>query len=138
MSDVQILFADDNQTNLYVMSRMLEIGQFRFETAVDGVEAIELALEHEPEVVLLDINMPRCDGVTAAKEIRRRLAGARPHLVAVSAAETMIRRDENDRAAFDHFLPKPVQIESLFALLRSLLDTPQREAAEPQRIYSGG
>lgn len=136
MTDVQILFADDNQTNLYVMSRMLEIGEFSFETARDGMEAIEKTLAQKPDVVLLDINMPRCDGVTAAREIRRRAEGSCPYIVAVTAADTLIQRDECDRAEFDHFLAKPVQIESLFALLRSLLETPHAPPRDGGPVFS--
>ena len=129
MSGVQILFADDSQTNLYVMAKMLEMGKFSFELAIDGREAVDKALRDKPDVVLLDINMPGVDGVAAAREIRRRAKDACPVLVAVTAADTLQQREECERAEFDHFLPKPLRLEKLLPFLSELI-TPQVTALD--------
>ncbi|MEM7528310.1 MAG: response regulator [Pseudomonadota bacterium] len=129
MSKVQVLTVDDNDMNLFVMTKFLEKGRFTFDVAVNGLEAIEKALELKPRVILMDINMPICDGIEAAREIRNRSEHYTPVIVAVTATHMLDDRSESDRGQFDHFLPKPVRPESLIELLNDTFQVDDGSAA---------
>ncbi len=65
-----ILVAEDEQAMLKTLSKKIENAGYNVLEATDGEEAISLAMEHQPNLVLLDILMPKVDGLSAAKKIR--------------------------------------------------------------------
>jgi CheY-like chemotaxis protein len=86
-------------------------------TAYDGLEAIEAAKEFRPEVVLLDIGMPRLDGYEAARRIREECKEERPVLIAITGWGHDDNRAKTRAAGFDHHLVKPVEPAALTRLL---------------------
>ena len=83
-------------------------------TAFDGVEALALADAFEPEVVLLDLGMPKLDGFETAREMRRRPWGPVATLVALTGWGQPQDRQRTGDAGFDLHLVKPVSAEHLF------------------------
>lgn len=93
-SRVRVLIADDHQLIRSGMRALLERGN-EFEIvaeAADGYEAIELALEHKPDVILLDVGMPRLSGTDAAQTISEKLPGARIVMVSMHSDEGYVLR----------------------------------------------
>ena len=115
---LRILLTEDNRVNERVVVAMLETEGHEVEVARDGVEAIERLDRESFDVVLLDVEMPRMDGLEAAREIRRRLPDDRcPVLIALTARALDEDRQEGLRAGFDDYLTKPVSIETLSSAL---------------------
>lgn len=109
-----ILVAEDNDANLFVIKAMLKRAGYNPLVARDGMEAVELTLREHPRLVLMDISMPRMNGVDAALRIRDLANGSAPAIVAVTANATDRQREACAAAGFDGFIAKPVdQLELL-------------------------
>ncbi len=110
-----IEIADDEGIILLWLSRTVARLCDRVITATDGDQAVQLYRIHTPPIVLLDISMPRKDGLEAAREIRSlaQKEGAFVYLIALTANPIT----EEIRDTFDAFLGKPVKTEALVSLL---------------------
>ncbi len=83
-----ILVVDDDAINLMVIEQMLDTSGFPVVSAVDGVDAIAKAALVRPALVLMDLGMPRMNGIDAAIAIRKQSNGRCPKIVAVTANVT--------------------------------------------------
>lgn len=117
-----ILVAEDSDTNRLIIRLMLERGGYTPLLASDGEMAVEMAVRHRPEVVLMDISMPRLDGIAAAREIRRLMPGDTPFLVAVTAAVTHEQRTACRAEGFVSYIEKPIDADELLGVVDYLLD----------------
>jgi CheY-like chemotaxis protein len=117
----RVLVVDDNITNASMLVSTLEPLGFQVATAGNGREAVDLAIEQRPDLVLLDLVMPEMDGLEAAKEMRvhRELDGSR--ILGVSATVTEGARRDEFMAVCDDFLAKPIDIDSLLEKIEAQL-----------------
>ena len=118
-SELLILLAEDNEINIETMIDFLDYSGFRTVVARNGAEAIELAIEHLPDVILMDIQMPVMDGLEA---IRRLRADQRTVSVPIIALTGLTLSGDNERcmeAGADMYFSKPF---SLKALTQSIVD----------------
>jgi two-component system KDP operon response regulator KdpE len=118
MSDARILVVDDEPQILRAVERALEARGYHVQTATDGRGAVGAVGEREPDLVVLDLNLPHMDGLTACREIRR--SSKVPILV------LSVRDGERDKVAAldlgaDDYLTKPFGTEELLARVRALL-----------------
>jgi len=113
-----ILIVDDIETNRLILRKFLADYDFTIFLAEDGRQAVELARKHRPEVILMDIRMPRLDGYQAATEIRNEIDCK---IIAVTASALEDRESKIKRDIFDGFLRKPILRENLIQMLRSVL-----------------
>ena len=116
----RVLVVDDEPVNVFVLRRLLRHCGLECEVASNGAEAVERATATRCDVILMDISMPVMDGVSAAREIARRLGPNGPAVVAVTANATSEQRRRCDEAGFAGFIPKPVQMGALQAALQRL------------------
>jgi PAS domain S-box-containing protein len=116
----RVLVVDDNRDAADSLEVMLRLAGNDVRIAYDGVEAVRVAHEFNPSVVLLDLGMPRMNGYDAARAIRRACPGPGPALIAVTGWGLEEDRRRSKDAGFDHHLVKPVSAERLNALLASL------------------
>jgi two-component system CheB/CheR fusion protein len=117
----QVLIADDNEDAVLSIAMLVRLlGGREVHTAHDGVEAVEKARALRPDIVMLDLGMPRMDGFEAARQIRREPGGQAPTLVALSGwgREEDCRRTQE--AGFDHYLLKPADRAALAALFAAV------------------
>jgi len=130
----RVLLVDDHADTREVTAGLIESWGHTVRSASEGQEALVIALAWRPDVVLLDIAMPRMNGL----EVARRIISAfgeqdRPIIVAVTGLGRDVDRDLACAAGFDGFLQKPDYIE----LLQRILETGGRplpaEAALPRR-----
>ena len=92
MSQIRVLIADDHQLVRSGLRSLLEReGEFKVVAeAADGFHAIELATEHKPDIVLLDVAMPRLNGTDAAQRISKKLPGSRVIILSMHSDEAYV------------------------------------------------
>jgi PAS domain S-box-containing protein len=116
----RILVVDDNVDAAESLSRLLRMQAHEVRVAYDGLAALAAARDMNPDVVLLDIGLPKMDGLEVAKILRARGDGPRPLLVAMTGFGQAEDRARTTAAGFDHHLTKPVDPN----LLQSLIGRP--------------
>jgi CheY-like chemotaxis protein len=116
-----VAVVDDDEISRFVLVAILDRLGFRTLEARDGDEGVELVLAHRPDAVLMDINMPRMNGVDALRAIRARESGPPVRVLAVTANTTEAQRRECAETGFDAFIEKPVDIERLKGALLGAL-----------------
>ena len=92
---VAILVVDDDAINLMVIEQMLDTSGYPVVSAVDGVDAVEKAALVRPALILMDISMPRMNGIEAAIAIREQSAARCPKIIAVTANVIPACTDQN-------------------------------------------
>ena len=118
LAPLRILVADDDQVNRRLAFLMLQEMGYAADIARDGVEALEAMALRPYDVVLLDVQMPRLDGLDVARQVAsRRPAGARPYLIALTANAMQGDRERCFQAGMDDYLAKPVLTGVLVAAL---------------------
>ena len=119
----RVLVADDNYDSATSLSILLNDAGYDVRTAGDGVQALETAAQFRPDIVLLDIGMPKLNGYDVARHVRRQPWGRNVLLVAVTGWGGADHRQQTTQAGFDHHLTKPVDPAALTRLLASLTRT---------------
>jgi PAS domain S-box-containing protein len=115
----RILVVDDNVDAAESLSRLLRLHAHEVRVVYDGLAALAAARDMHPDVVLLDIGLPKMDGLEVAKNLRAHGDGPRPLLVAMTGFGQAEDRARTAAAGFDHHLTKPVDPK----LLQSLMQT---------------
>ena len=132
----RILVVDDNPTNLEVLRVRLNAQGYEVVTAVDGEEGLRRARELEPDLVLLDVMMPKLDGISVLKELKGDTALRFIPVILVTAKADTRDIVNGLEAGGDDYLTKPFEQAALVARVRSLLrikelhDTVQLQAAQ--------
>ena len=116
----RILVVDDNHDAAITMSMMLKLLGHELRTAHDGEAAIEEAEEFRPEVMLLDIGLPKLNGYDVARHIRSQVWGRTLFLVALTGWGQQDDKRRAAEAGFDHHFTKPVDPVALQKLLTGL------------------
>ena len=117
----RILVVDDDPRNLRLMESILRSSGYPVLTAVDGAEALEKIEADRPDLVLLDVMMPRMSGFEVCEEVRRRPETRLLPVVMVTALNALEEKVEALERGADDFLSKPVNRTELLAKMRSLL-----------------
>jgi len=115
----RILVVDDNVDAAESLSRLLRLQAHEVRVAYDGLAALAAARDMNPDVVLLDIGLPKMDGLEVAKSLRARGDGPRPLLVAMTGFGQAEDRARTAAAGFDHHLTKPVDAKVLQSLMQT-------------------
>ncbi len=116
----KILIADDAEDNRLILEGMLSPLGFEIKTAVDGEEAVALAADFLPDVILMDIVMPKITGLEAVKRIRKFQSekSFRPCIIVISASAHGRSREKSRKAGSDAFMHKPIWANDLMKLLQ--------------------
>lgn len=115
-----ILIVEDNPTNALILRSMLGKHGYASLVAADGREGVEMSRLHRPQLILMDLQMPRLDGFSAAAEIRQASGFVAPPIVAVTASVAEKVREACLAAGFSGVISKPIMIDELMAVVRSL------------------
>src|SRR6185295_17941125 len=119
----RILVVDDLAENREILVDLLGSEGYVLDTAKDGEEAVEKALASPPDLILMDVSMPRLTGFEACRRLK---ADERTHLVPIVLVTGLLAREDRIQgiaAGCDDFLTKPVDSEQLLARTRTLLRT---------------
>jgi CheY-like chemotaxis protein len=118
----RILVVDDNRDAAETMQQLLHLLGGEVCTAHDGLAALERAERFLPHAIVLDIGLPKLDGLRAARHIRAQDWGKRMALVAVSGWCRDEDRQHTAEAGFDGHLAKPVCVAEIRDLIQGLMD----------------
>jgi signal transduction histidine kinase/ActR/RegA family two-component response regulator len=112
---IRVLVAEDNPVNQQLAARVLEREGFQVEIAADGSEALERLAASPFDLILMDVQMPRMDGLEATIAIRRseRASGERIPIIAMTAHAMKGDRERCLQAGMDDYIAKPITIEAL-------------------------
>jgi PAS domain S-box-containing protein len=116
-----ILIAEDNPGNIETLSSYLEVQGYRILVARNGQEAIDLNQMYHPDLILMDIQMPRVNGIEAIQTIRQDRKMAQVPIIALTALAMDRDRDRCLAAGADDYLAKPVKLRQLVATIEQLL-----------------
>jgi CheY-like chemotaxis protein len=116
-----VLVVEDFEDNRFMMRRLLEMSGYRVVEAVNGEQAVEAAVEERPDLILMDLSLPKLDGLAATRRIRQHEGLARTPIVAVSAHDTTDFHADALAAGCNEYVTKPIDFDQLEALLEKLL-----------------
>ncbi|GAU64724.1 putative two-component response regulator [Streptomyces sp. NBRC 110611] len=115
----RILIVDDEPAVREALQRSLAFEGYRTAQAVDGLDAVEKVASYDPELIVLDVLMPRMDGLTAARRLRSN--GVTVPILMLTARDTVGDRVTGLDAGADDYLVKPFELDELLARIRALL-----------------
>jgi len=144
-SPCTILVADDIQQNRYLIHEMLADKEITILNAINGLEAIDIAIQHKPECILMDLKMPIMDGFEARNQLKSLSATAQIPVVALTASAMKSEQTKAIDAGFDGFIAKPIQkkylinelIKYLPYMLIDLEKMPEQESINEESANSG-
>jgi PAS domain S-box-containing protein len=117
-----VLLAEDNPINTEVLSDYLGSQGYRLIVAQDGREAVKMATQQEPQLILMDIQMPVMDGLEAIQLIRTHQQLAKVPIIALTALAMPLDRDRCLAAGANQFITKPINLRQLNDVMQALLD----------------
>src|SRR5438874_7120628 len=131
----RVLIIEDELPMRTALKDCLEAEGYRVLTAADGESGLKRALEEKPDLILLDIMMPKLDGYAVCEELRR-LSNPVPVLMLTAKGQVEDRVTGLDAGA-DDYLVKPFSTEELLARVRALLRRIHRQADAPSKLRFG-
>ncbi len=117
----KILLVEDNPQNRYLVTFLLEKNGYEVVIAEDGEQALSVVEEEEPDLILMDVQLPKMDGYEATRRIKADARFKDIPLVALTAHSMKGDRGRALAAGCDDYITKPVDAEGLLARLAELL-----------------
>ena len=121
-----ILIVEDNERNLKLVRDVLQVKGYNTLEAVTGEDGVKLAVEHKPDLVLMDIQLPGINGIEALRQIRAVPATAAIPIIAVTASVMQNDRKMITEAGFDAYVGKPINLKEFLDAVRKALEGPQQ------------
>ena len=118
--DITILIAEDNESN-YLLFQSILGSKYKLIHAWNGQEAVELYQQHKPQIIIMDINMPKMDGYEATREIRK-FSDSVP-IIAVTAYAFASDKERIMKNGFNSYVSKPLNANKLIQELKTALNS---------------
>ena len=119
----KILYVEDNEDNVYMLSRRLKRKGFEIAIAMDGEQGLEMAQQEKPDLILMDLSLPKMDGWTATKHLKKSDTTQTIPVIALSAHAMEEHRQSALEAGCDDYDTKPVDMARLLGKIKRLLGT---------------
>lgn len=119
-SSLRVLVVDDHPDLLSMLDMMMQRRQYAVQTAQSGAEALALAPEFAPHVVVSDIGMPEMDGYEMMRSLRENSGLAPFKSIALTGYDEDMEGDNAQNAGFDAQMTKPIEFEQLFEMIERL------------------
>ena len=123
----RILIAEDEPHAVRILKRSLEREGYHVETSLDGEQALSMALDHHPDVLISDINMPRMNGDELCKRVREKISAQQMMIIVLTSRTEIEHREWSRNLDNTRFMEKPISIRKLQNLLNTYF------AAQEQR-----
>ena len=117
-----ILIVEDNERNLKLVRDVLQVKGYSTLEAVTGEDGVKLALEHKPDLVLMDIQLPGINGIEALEQLRANPITAAIPVIAVTASVMQNDRKMITEAGFDAYVGKPINLKEFLDAVRKGLE----------------
>ena len=130
----KILIVEDNELNLKLFCDLLRAHGFEVEPVRDGREALEKAREFEPELVVMDIQMPHISGLELIEQMKQEEALAPVPVLAVTAYAAKGDEERIRDAGAEGYVSKPISVMKFVEAVRALLPTEEGAAPEGQLL----
>lgn len=118
---VKILLVEDNPQNRYLVTFLLEKNGYEVVSAEDGEQAVAAVEKHRPDIILMDVQLPRLDGYDATRRIKADERFRDIPLIALTAHSMRGDRGKALAAGCDDYITKPVDAEGLLSKIHELL-----------------
>ena len=119
----KILYVEDNDDNVYMLKMRLELlGDYEVLAAENGEKGCEMAATEQPDLVLMDLEMPVVDGWEATRRLREKPQTGDIPIIALSAHALAGEREKALAAGCNEFDTKPIEFDRLVATIRQLLE----------------
>lgn len=118
----RILLVEDNEMNADMLSRRLERRGHEVQVAEDGERGVELARSNKPDLIVMDVSLPKMDGWTATKLLKGDAETAAIPIVILTAHAMTTDREKAKQVGGDDFDTKPVDFKRLYPKLQAQLD----------------
>ena len=115
-----ILIVEDNKDNMITVKAVIG-NKYKVLEAVNGIQGIEMAMEHKPDLILMDIALPEMDGIQAFKKIRTNPYLLHIPIVALTASAMTSDRESILSHGFDAYLAKPITESIFFETLNQIM-----------------
>ncbi|MBD3216601.1 MAG: response regulator [Candidatus Lokiarchaeota archaeon] len=122
MTQPRILLVEDNEMNRDMLSRRIARRGFEVTTAVDGAEAIAMAKEASPDLILMDMSLPTIDGWEATRRIKAKPETSAIPIIALTAHAMEGDREKALAAGCDDYDTKPINFSRLMDKIRASLE----------------
>ncbi len=122
MANPKILYVEDHEGNIYMMGKRLQRDGYETIVAKDGQTAISMASVDQPDLILMDLNLPIVDGLEATRQIKANPKTENIPIIAVSAFAMYDDRDKALAAGCDGYFSKPVDFHDLRIRIQSLIE----------------
>ena len=127
MANELILIIEDNEKNMKLVRDVLQFNGYRTAEAVTAEYGLSLAQSQRPALILMDIQLPGMDGLTALRNLRADPMLQRTPVIAITASAMTHDRQQILEAGFEGYLPKPINIKQFTEEVRKVLDARQSE-----------
>ena len=117
----KILYVEDNEDNVYMLSRRLKRKGFEIVVAVDGEQGVEMASSEKPDLILMDLSLPKMDGWTATKRIKSNNDLKSIPIIALSAHAMEEHKQRAIESGCNDYDTKPVDIDRLLSKIEAQL-----------------
>ena len=118
MAGEQVLVVEDNEKNMKLVRDVLQAKGYRTLEAASGEDALELAVAHEPDLVLMDVQLPGIDGLEALARLRENRSTSAIPVLALTAQAMEGDRKRFLASGFDGYISKPVNVLELMAVVK--------------------
>ncbi len=118
----KILYVEDNEDNIYMLSRRLKRKGFELVIATDGLEGVEKAKCEQPDLILMDLSLPKLDGWAATRIIKSNETTMNIPIIALSAHAMEEHKASAMESGCDDYDTKPVDMHRLMEKIKRMLD----------------
>lgn len=121
----RIMIVEDEENNLVLVTQILELvlGQSNFVIARDGHEAVTLVYEHQPDLILMDLSLPKLSGLEVVKSLRKDARFQETPILALTAHAMIGDRERALEAGCTDYFTKPIDIDKFVAFLQPYLNS---------------
>jgi two-component system cell cycle response regulator DivK len=134
MSGKRILYIEDNSDNRLLIKRVLEAEGYIVVEAETGLKGLELAASSQPDLILMDINLPEIDGYECTHRLRKISGGEKIPIIALTANAMEGDAQKALDAGCNGYIPKPIDVDHLPTQIEKYLMKPEAEISRPVAI----
>ena len=121
MSERTALIVDDSATVREIVADVLREAGFKVEQAADGEEGYQKAIQLQPDLIILDLTMPKRDGIDVCTDLREAPETKKAKIIMLTVRDTEFDQMVGREVGADRYLPKPFDSETLLKVIRELL-----------------